>query len=270
MNVLGRIVRTTIYCRAPLVTSSLRSVPAAVSNHHHQIQYASKSSKAAVGDAATGGEVGVAAGAKKSKPAPKITLVGSDQSVSIVNLDEAQKISKRRDLKLVKIVDSDMKTQRPVYKLMTSAEYLEEDLKRREEKKRNKQEAAIKGDKLLTISARITEHDLLSKIHNVQKWLNKHYEVRVIVSGDGDKSKQETVASAFESHVKDIGRIVQKRFRENDMRFQILPVANASDNVPNTATAGIQKPAGKHPAGGAEQHQSVRAFHSSAPIVLAA
>lgn len=118
MNVLGRIVRTTIYCRAPLVVSSLRSVPAAVSNHH-QIQYASKSSKAAVGDAATGGEVGVAAGAKKSKPAPKITLVGSDQSVSIVSLDEAQKISKRRDLKLVKIVDSDMKTQRPVYKCVS-------------------------------------------------------------------------------------------------------------------------------------------------------
>lgn len=265
MNILGRIVRTTVYCRTPLVASNLRPVPSAVSNHL-QIQYASKSSKAAAGEATTG-EVG----SKKPKPAPKITLVGSDQSVSIMNLDEAQKISKRRDLKLVKIVDLDMKTQRPVYKLMTSAEYLEEDLRRREEKKRNKQEAAIKGDKLLTISARITEHDLLSKIHNVQKWLNKHYEVRVIVSGDGDKSKQEAVASAFESHVKDLGRIVQKRFRENDMRFQILPVLNSSDNVvPNTATAAAKKPAGKQPAGGADQHQSVRAFHSSAPFVSAA
>ncbi|EAT40378.1 AAEL007885-PA [Aedes aegypti] len=268
MNILGRIVRTTIYCRAPLAASGHRSIiPIAVSSStNYQIQYASKSTKAGAGDSATA-EGNAPAGTKKPKTAPKITLVGPDHSVSIMNLDEAQKISKRRDLKLVKVVDLDLKTQRPVYKLMTSAEYLEEDLKRREEKKRNKQEAAIKGDKLLTVSARITEHDLLSKIHNVQKWLNKQYEVRVIVSGDGDKAKQESVASAFENHVKDLGRIVQKRFRDNDMRFQILPILNSSNQeTPHTAT--LKKPAqtGKNPG---PEHQSVRAFHSASFVSAA-
>lgn len=117
MNILGRIVRTTIYCRAPLAASGHRSIiPIAVSSStNYQIQYASKSTKAGAGDSATA-EGNAPAGTKKPKTAPKITLVGPDHSVSIMNLDEAQKISKRRDLKLVKVVDLDLKTQRPVYK----------------------------------------------------------------------------------------------------------------------------------------------------------
>ncbi|XP_065080255.1 translation initiation factor IF-3 [Ochlerotatus camptorhynchus] len=260
MNVLGRIVRTTFHYRSSLAASS-RALPAAVSNF---VQYASKSSKspADVGGAAQAGTTPATA-VRKPKTAPKITLVGPDQAVSIVSLDEAQKISKRRDLKLVKIVDLDMKTQRPVYKLMSSAEYLEEDLKRREEKKRTKQEAAIKGDKLLNVSARITEHDLMSKIHHVQKWLTKQYEVRIIISGDGDKSKQEAVATKFENWTKDVGKIVQKRFRDSDLRFQILPVNNPVENAPPEPSAKkpvLEAKQSSHTTGG--QQSSVRALHT--------
>lgn len=53
---------------------------------------------------------------KKYKISPKITLISNDESVSIVSLDEANRLSKRRDLKLVKIIDLDIKTQRAVYK----------------------------------------------------------------------------------------------------------------------------------------------------------
>lgn len=47
----------------------------------------------------------------------RITLHGVDgASVSITSLDEAQKIAKRRGLRLVKESDFDGKSQRPVYK----------------------------------------------------------------------------------------------------------------------------------------------------------
>lgn len=171
-----------------------------------------------------------AAKARKPKTSPKVTLVSTDESVSIVSLEEAEKISKRRDLKLVKIVDLSLKTQRPVYKLMTSAEYLTEDLKRREEKKRTREEATIKGDKLLSISARISEHDLNSKIQNVVKWLKKSYEVRVVISADGEKSKQEGIAARIEQSTKEVGNVSQKRVRDNNLRFQILPASAANSS----------------------------------------
>lgn len=53
-----------------------------------------------------------AAGVSKDK----VTLRGIDGAVSITSLDEAQKIAKRRGLKLMKETDLDGKSQRPVYK----------------------------------------------------------------------------------------------------------------------------------------------------------
>ncbi|XP_050080865.1 translation initiation factor IF-3 [Anopheles maculipalpis] len=194
---------------------------------------------------------------KKSKTAPKITLISSDESISIVNLDEAVKISNRRNLKLVKITDLDTKTQRPVYRLMTGSEYLNEDLKRREEKKKTKQDASVKGDKLLTISARIAEHDLASKIQNVLKWLNKSYEVRVVVTGDGagNKAKQEDIAQRFEACVKDTGKIVQKRLRENDLRFNITPTGGATAGKKGLLDM-------KEAPNGLNESQAARGFHT--------
>lgn len=46
----------------------------------------------------------------------KITLHGADGSISITSLDEAQKLAKRRGLKLMKETDLDGKSQRAVYK----------------------------------------------------------------------------------------------------------------------------------------------------------
>lgn len=47
---------------------------------------------------------------------PKITLLTPDSSTMIVTLEEAQKMSKRRDLKLTKVTNIDTKTQRPTYR----------------------------------------------------------------------------------------------------------------------------------------------------------
>lgn len=48
----------------------------------------------------------------------RITLIGPDNSVSITDLKNAQNVSLRRELKLVKVQDVDSKTRRPVYKLV--------------------------------------------------------------------------------------------------------------------------------------------------------
>lgn len=148
---------------------------------------------------------------------------------------------------------------------MTSAEYLNEDLKRREEKKRSKAEATIKGDKLLTLSARITEHDLTSKIQNVVKWLRKSYEVRIVVSGDGDKSKQESVATRIEHSTKEAGKIVQKRFRDNDLRFQIIPASGADKEQEQPVAEPTKAKTSSSPS--ENLNQSVRAFHTDARLL---
>lgn len=46
----------------------------------------------------------------------RVTLINTDNSISITDLKNALNLSIRRELKLVKIQDIDSKTRRPVYK----------------------------------------------------------------------------------------------------------------------------------------------------------
>lgn len=46
----------------------------------------------------------------------RITLIGTDNSITITDLKNAQNLSQKRELKLVKIQDIDAKTRRPIYK----------------------------------------------------------------------------------------------------------------------------------------------------------
>lgn len=119
---------------------------------------------------------------KKTVPIPKITLI-SDSLVSVTTMEEAQKLSKRRDMKLVKIVDLDSKTQRPVYKLMTGNEYHQEELKQREMRKKQKSNNFIKGEKLVFLKDNINEHDLDTYCKKILKWLAKSYQVNILING---------------------------------------------------------------------------------------
>lgn len=128
---------------------------------------------------------------KRKTVIPKITLISQDESISITTLEEAEKLSKRRELKLVKLVDYNMKTERPVYKLMTGAEYLQEDLKQRELRKTERDTSnAIKGDKVLIINYNISEHDLKTQLNKITKWISKHYEVKVVINGNASNMEK--------------------------------------------------------------------------------
>uniref|UniRef100_U5EQP9 Putative translation initiation factor-3 n=1 Tax=Corethrella appendiculata TaxID=1370023 RepID=U5EQP9_9DIPT len=176
------------------------------------------------------------------KKQTQITLILPGDSVEVCTLEIAQKISKRRDLKLVKIVDLDTKSERPIYKLMTASGLLNEELKRREERRKQRADKSIKGEKLLSLTSRITEHDLNSKIQMAIKWLQKLYEVRVIILGDtNDSTKQEKISKMIETSTSELGNIVQKREKHGTLRFQILPKIEKENN-PTPSTSPVQEP----------------------------
>ncbi|KAF7273962.1 mitochondrial translation initiation factor 3 [Rhynchophorus ferrugineus] len=158
---------------------------------------------------------------KKTPILPKITLVHSN-GMEITTLEEAQKVAKRRDLKLVKLIDADTKTQRPIYKLMTGTEYYREDLKQREHKK--SQKSGFKGEKVLMIGHNISEHDLKIHINKILKWIEKRCEVKVVLNSDKDHIKKaEDIYSYMENSLRDYGRVVQMRKKGSDIKFQVLP-----------------------------------------------
>ncbi|KAB0799003.1 hypothetical protein PPYR_06883 [Photinus pyralis] len=160
----------------------------------------------------------------KSQPVPKITLIVNDDNMSITTLEEAQHMSKRRALKLVKLVDMDNKTQRPVYKLMTGAEYNTEDLKSRQTKKQDKLSNALKGEKLLMLNVQISKHDLEVHVKKIIKWIAKRFEVRVTINGDANNAeKSEAIYKFLEDNLKTETRFLQKRMKGGDLKFQIIP-----------------------------------------------
>jgi len=154
----------------------------------------------------------------KTVPLPKITLLGPEKDISVVTMDDATKICERRGLKLVKVIDIDTKTQRPVYKMMTANQFLKEDSKinlKKEEKVNNK----LKGEKTALINSRIGQSDLESKVNNFRKWLSKMYEVRVTITGDTANEIADQIIKMTEEY----SRVVQKREKGNAIKFQLLP-----------------------------------------------
>ncbi|CAH0669088.1 unnamed protein product [Spodoptera exigua] len=167
---------------------------------------------------------------KKKTYENRITLISPDNSLSITDLKNAQNISLRRDLKLVKIQDVDSKTRRPVYKLMTNSEYHAEELSKRKEKQVARQNALVKGEKLLTLSSRIGKHDLMTGIKKMLKLVEKQYEVKVVIAGEDAEAaiKSEKIYQTIENQVRNMSKIVQKRVKGNSLRFQLLPVRSSN------------------------------------------
>lgn len=159
---------------------------------------------------------------KKSRPRtipqPKVTLLGPENNVSVVTIEEASKICDRRGLKLVKIIDIDTKTQRPVYQMLTTNQFLKADNKSHQNNNNNNLNK-LKGEKIMIINCRIGQHDLESKINNIHKWLSKMNEVRVTITGDTANE----VTNQIIEMTKEYSRVVQKREKGNSIKFQLLP-----------------------------------------------
>lgn len=125
---------------------------------------------------------------KKKIFIPKITLLSDKDEISVMTLEEAQKLAKRRALKLIKIVDFDTKTERPVYKLMNISDFIKEENRAKAEAKEVK-ENSLKEDKTITVSSKIGDNDLNTKIKSMLKMLGKKHGIRAVISVDGSKEK---------------------------------------------------------------------------------
>lgn len=150
---------------------------------------------------------------------PKITLLGPEKDISIVTMDVASKMCFRRGLKLVKIIDIDTKTQRPVYQMMTANQFLKEDTKSYQDKNK-KNLNSLKGEKTVLINCRIGQGDLESKINNFSKWLSKMYEVRITITGD----TANVIADEIIKKTQEYSRMVQRREKGDSVKFQLLPL----------------------------------------------
>jgi len=154
----------------------------------------------------------------KTVPQPKITLLGLDKDVSVVTMDVASKMCERRGLKLVKIIDIDAKTQRPVYQMMTANQFLKEDHKSHQNKD-EKNHNQSKKEKTVLINCRIGQSDLESKVNNIHKWLSKMHEVRITITGDTAND----IADEVIKMTQDSSRVVQRREKGDTVKFQLLP-----------------------------------------------
>lgn len=83
---------------------------------------------------------------------------------------------------------------------MSNSEYHEEELLKRKEKQEAKENNLIKGQKLLTLSSRIAEHDLMTMIKKIGKLLEKHYEVKVVISGEESETNSHYVNIFITAH----------------------------------------------------------------------
>ncbi|XP_067633607.1 translation initiation factor IF-3 [Eurosta solidaginis] len=171
-------------------------------------------------------------GATRIAQFPKITLIQPNQSITVVTLKEAQKMAKRRELRLVKQQDFDTKTQRPVYRLVTAAEMLSEDVD--ESARDNKKSAEKKSEKSLSIGCRISDHDLSSRLKHISKWLAKNHHVSVLIQGNPDEmGKCDRITKTIEQSIREpavIGRIMQKRVKGSHIKFNIVPAQQEEQN----------------------------------------
>ncbi|KAF5286619.1 hypothetical protein FQA39_LY16227 [Lamprigera yunnana] len=157
----------------------------------------------------------------KTQPPLRVTLISPNDDMTVTTLEEAKQISKRRNLKLTKVEDMNSKTQRAVYKLMSDSQYLNEELE--EKHKRPEKQNLIKGDKLLMLNSQISQHDLEINLKKITKWISKRFEVRVVIEANGHMGKAEDVYKFLEGSLKEHTRILQKRVKGQDIKFQIIP-----------------------------------------------
>ncbi|KAH0558301.1 uncharacterized protein LOC123272029 [Cotesia glomerata] len=162
---------------------------------------------------------------KKKVFVPRITLLSNKDEISIVTLEAAQKLANRHNMKLVKIIDFDTKTERPVYKLMTIQEYLQSEATSKAQAKEAK-ERTIKEDKTIAMSSKISEHDLFTKIKSMNKMLGKRHGVQVLIAVDGNKEKASAVRDTIIEHCKDTAKVSSKSETASNLKVILRPILN--------------------------------------------
>jgi len=109
---------------------------------------------------------------------------------------------------------------------MTPSEFYGEDVKHKHHKKdepKNSQ-SKYKDEKTVLLKSTTNEHDVLTKVRQMTKWVEKNHPVRVLIGQPGETGSPENVYKIIENAVKDQPmRIVQKVVKNGQVKFQVLP-----------------------------------------------
>lgn len=122
------------------------------------------------------------------KPTSIEVMLIYNERVTKTTLEKAEKLAKSKDLRLVKIVDYDVKSQKPMYKLMTNLAYLDEEVRNKAKKAKQKL-SEFKEEKLITLSTKSGQHDIDSKIRNICKLLKRKHLVRVVIAQENNSER---------------------------------------------------------------------------------
>jgi len=161
--------------------------------------------------------------AKTIPESPKVMLISEFNSISVMTLEEAKKVAVRKGLHMIPDDSAKHKTEKEVYRLVTNAEFvkLEGGIALDTEREDKKKEKEIKTSILKNNTGR---NDVMSKVRQMTKWIEKGHIVRVMIGQPGDRGDPEHVFKMIEENIKDSGaRILQKIAKSGQIRFQLNP-----------------------------------------------
>lgn len=171
----------------------------------------------------------------EDKTSEQIILLGHDETVlGIKTISEAKLLANKKDMKLIKVdKDSTQYKKYPVYQLAKKGQIL---------KVKSDTQNNTRDLKRITLSYRISDHDLNVKFKNIEKWLKKGgCEIFVVITGEEGKEKSmEELYKKIENNFKNSTKFVQKIVKNQFLKFKIIPVMNSPpENEPEENRSNI-------------------------------
>lgn len=190
-----------------------------IKNNNNVNQYVQNFSKSCIDDADEKEKK------RKTQRIPKITLIHTDKSISVISLEEAEKLAKRRNLELIHVSNTS-KSGRNIYELGNSSKIDEITSNAAET---HKSEQKIKSAKLFTIKQNIMDYDLNVKINNINRALKKNYKAKILFSHP--KGLQEEVIEEIKKKIQgDISGTQKKKNSTVLVYSPLLKDENISSN----------------------------------------
>lgn len=147
-----------------------------------------------------------------------ITLLdSSDKVLGIKAKAESEKLAKKHHMLLEKVEVHKFGNNYPVYKLVSGADIVKRD-------QREKAASTSRDLKKISVSNRITDHDLEVKVKLIKRLLARNCEIHVAVTGSaGETSSMEGVYTKISEHLEKEARVLEKRFKESALKFIVIP-----------------------------------------------
>ncbi|XP_054010261.1 uncharacterized protein LOC128893369 [Hylaeus anthracinus] len=172
---------------------------------------------------------------KKKKPrtprVPQITLLFPDKSMIVTYVEDAQKLAKRRNLQLEKL-HYDKNVERDVYRLYGTEVFSEEKVIEKDDGY-----VQFKVTKLFHFSDKVAEHDLNTKINNINRVLKKRHRVKLVINFS--REDKDTFIQDVKKKIN--GLISKEQLKKNSVQFIFDPISieKTNDSEENVANTGV-------------------------------